>query len=84
MLRVWEPPEPDGNYAIGIDPSGGGGGDANDHCIQVLRCYADRVVQVAEFQTNKPLTYQIAWVLAHLAGAYRDHLANLEVTGVGA
>jgi hypothetical protein len=23
-------------------------------------------------------------VLAHLAGAYRDHLANLEVTGVGA
>lgn len=30
------------------------------------------------------MTYQLAWVLAHLAGAYRDHMANLEVTGVGA
>jgi len=84
MLRVWEPPEPGGIYAIGCDPSGGGGGDANDHAIQVLRCYADRVVQVAEFQSNKPTTYQIAWVLAHLCGAYKDHTANLEVTGVGA
>jgi hypothetical protein len=84
MLRVYEPPESDGVYTIGVDPSGGGGGDANDHAIQVLRNYADRVVQVAEFRTNRPLTYQLAWVLAHMAGAYRDHLANLEVTGVGA
>lgn len=83
-LRVWEPPEPGGVYVIGIDPSGGGGGESNDHAIEVLRCYADRVVQCAEFQSNKPFTYQLAWVLAHLAGAYRDHLANLEVTGVGA
>lgn len=83
-LRVWEPPEPKGMYVIGIDPSGGGGGEANDHAIEVLRCYADRVVQVAEFQSNRPLTYQLAWVLAHLAGAYKDHLANLEVTGIGA
>jgi hypothetical protein len=30
------------------------------------------------------LTYQLAWVLAHLAGAYRDHIANLEVSGIGA
>jgi hypothetical protein len=84
MLKVWEPPEPGGVYAIGVDPSGGGGGDANDHAIEVIRCYADRAVQVAEFRTNHPLTYQLAWVLAHLAGAYRDHVANLEVTGVGA
>lgn len=83
-LKVWEPPQPGGVYTIGIDPSGGGGGDANDHAIEVLRNYADRVVQVAEFQSNKPLTYQLAWVLAHLCGAYRDHMANLEVTGVGA
>lgn len=75
---------PAGVYTIGIDPSGGGGGDSDDHAIEVLRCYADRVVQVAEFRSNKPLTYQIAWVLAHLAGAYRDHIANLEITGVGA
>lgn len=84
MLRVWEPPEPGGVYVVGVDPSGGGGGDANDHAIQVLRCYADIAVQVAEFQSNKPLTYQLAWVLAHLCGAYKDHMCNLEVTGVGA
>lgn len=84
MLKVWEPPEPEGLYVIGVDPSGGGGGESDDHAIQVLRCYSDRVVQVAEFKSNRPLTYQLAWVLAHLAGAYRDHLANLEVTGVGA
>ncbi|HEY2245674.1 MAG TPA: hypothetical protein VGH47_15900 [Xanthobacteraceae bacterium] len=83
-LRVWEPPVPGGVYTIGIDPSGGGGGESDDHAIQVLRCYANRVVQVCEFQSNKPLTYQLAWVLAHLAGAYRDHMANLEITGIGA
>jgi hypothetical protein len=84
MLKIWEPPEDKAIYVIGIDPSGGGGGDSDDHAIEVLRCYADRVVQVAEFQSNRPLTYQLAWVLAHLAGSYRDHIANLEVTGVGA
>lgn len=84
MLKVWEHPEQGGIYVIGVDPSGGGGGESDDHAIEVLRCYSDRIVQVAEFKSNRPLTYQLAWVLAHLAGAYRDHLANLEVTGVGA
>src|SRR4029077_12316118 len=83
-LKVWESPAPNAIYAIGVDPSGGGGGESDDHAIEVLRCYADKVVQIAEFQSNKPLTYQLAWVLAHLAGAYKDHIANLEVTGVGA
>jgi hypothetical protein len=83
-LRVWEPPVPEGVYVVGIDPAGGGGGDANDHAVEVFRCYADRLIQVAEFQSNRPLTYQLAWVLAHLCGAYRNHTANLEVTGVGA
>jgi hypothetical protein len=84
MLRVWEPPEDRGIYVVGVDPAGGGGGDANDHAIQVLRCYADRCVQVAEFQTNQPLTYQLAWVMCHLCGAYKDHICNLEVSGIGA
>lgn len=84
QLRVWEAPERDGIYVIGCDPSGGGGGDSDDHAIEVWRCYSDMLVQVAEFQANKPTTYQLAWVLAHLCGAYRDHIANLEVTGVGA
>jgi hypothetical protein len=83
-LKVWEPPVPEGIYTVGVDPAGGGGGDGDDHAVEVLRCYADRVVQVAEFSSNHPLTYQLAWVLAHLCGAYRNHICNLEVTGVGA
>jgi hypothetical protein len=83
QLKIWEPPEPDGHYAIGVDPSGGGGGDANDHAIEILRCYADRCIQVAEFRTNAPSTYQLAWVLCHLCGAYKTHICNLEITGVG-
>jgi hypothetical protein len=83
-LKVWEPPEQGATYVMGVDPSGGGGGDSDDHAIEVLRCYADRIVQVAEYQSNKPLTYQIAWVLAHLSGAYDKPICNLEVTGVGA
>jgi hypothetical protein len=83
MLRVYEAPDPNGVYAVGCDPSGGGGDTADDHAVQVLRCYADRVVQVAEFQSNRPLTYQFAWVLAHLCGAYKQHICNLEVTGIG-
>lgn len=83
-LKVWEMPDPRGEYVIGVDPSGGGGDDADDHAIQVLRCYANRIVQVAEYASNKPFTYQLAWVLAHLAGAYQDHICNLEVTGIGA
>lgn len=83
-LRVWEPPQPGGVYVIGVDPSGGGGGEADDHAIEVFRCYADRLVQVAEYQSNYPLTYQLAWVMCHLAGCYRDHVCNLEVTGIGA
>lgn len=83
-LKVWEPPQPDGIYVVGCDPSGGGGEDANDHAIEVWRCYADRLVQCAEYCSNKPYTYQLAWVLAHLCGAYKDHICNLEITGIGA
>ena len=83
QLRVWEPPEPGGIYVVGCDPSGGGGGESDDHAIEVLRCYSDRIIQVAEFQTNRPSTFQLAWVLAHLCGAYGDHVCNLEVTGIG-
>lgn len=83
-LKVWEPPVENGVYAIGIDPSGGGGGESDDHAIEVFRCYADCIVQVAEYRCNSPLTAQLAWVLAHLAGAYKNHVANLEVTGIGA
>jgi hypothetical protein len=49
----------------------------------VWRCYSDRIVQVAEYATSEPETYQAAWVMAHLAGLYRDCMVNLEINGAG-
>jgi hypothetical protein len=45
--------------------------------------YADGLDQVAEFATSELNTYQFAWVIAHLAGAYKNSTLNLEVNGPG-
>jgi hypothetical protein len=45
--------------------------------------YADGLEQVASFATSELNTYQFAWILAHLAGAYKNSTLNLEVNGPG-
>lgn len=82
-LRIYEGPVKNARYAIGVDVAFGRS-DTNDrHSIQIFRCFADRLVQVAEWTTSIPETRQVAWVLAHLAGSYRDCMINLEVSGPG-
>lgn len=83
-LRVWEEPHPNGIYAIGMDPAYGRSDHKDRHSIEVWRCYADCVRQVAEYATDIPETYQAAWVLCHLAGTYKDCMINLEINGPGA
>jgi hypothetical protein len=82
-LRMWEDPQPNGVYCIGCDPGFGRADKEGDHCIEVYRCYADRADQVAEYWTDEPETFQVAWVLAHLAGSYRNVWINVEVNGPG-
>jgi len=82
-LRIWEQPRPDGVYVMGVDPAYGRSDDAAEHAISVYRCYADRLVQVAEYGSPTPDTYQCAWVMSHLAGVYQNVWINLEVTGPG-
>ena len=82
-LRVWEEPVPHGVYVMGVDPAYGRSDDAAEHAISVWRCYADKLVQVAEYGTPIPETFQCCWVMAHLAGAYQNIWINLEVTGPG-
>jgi hypothetical protein len=53
------------------------------NCVSVWRCFADKLVQVAEYATDVDLTMHAAWVLAHLAGNYEDCIINLEITGPG-
>lgn len=83
-LRVWENPHPQGAYVMGVDPAYGRDDDKDRSVISVWRCYADRLVQVAEYATPWPETRQVAWVMAHLAGCYRNVVINLEITGPGA
>ena len=82
-LRVWEEPHPNGIYVMGVDPAYGRNDYKDRHAIQVYRCYADKLVQVAEYATDAPETYQVTWVMAHLAGAYKNVWINLEVSGPG-
>lgn len=80
-LRVWQEPVKGAQYVIGVDPAFGRNDWKDRHCCSVWRCYADRLVQVAEYADNNVETRQCAWVLAHLAGAYRDCIVNVELTG---
>jgi hypothetical protein len=82
-LKVWEEPIDTGYYVIGADPAYGSSDWADRFCIQVFRCYADGMEQVAEFASPEMNTYQFAWVIAHLAGAYKNSTLNLEVNGPG-
>ena len=82
-LKVWEEPIDSAYYVIGADPAYGSSDWADRFCIQVFRCYADGLDQVAEFATSELNTYQFAWVIAHLAGAYKNSTLNLEVNGPG-
>jgi hypothetical protein len=82
-LRVWEEPIDTAFYVIGADPAYGSSDWADRFCVQVYRAYADGLEQVAEFATHEMNTYQFAWVIAHLAGAYKNSTLNLEVNGPG-
>jgi len=82
-LKIWEEPVDTAYYVIGADPAYGSSDWADRFCIQVYRCYADGLDQVAEFATSELNTYQFAWVIAHLAGAYKNSTLNLEVNGPG-
>lgn len=69
-MKVWEEPDPDGVYAVAIDPAYGMNEKNDRSAIQVLRCYADGVDQVAEYAWPLVTTYQLAWVIAAIMGWY--------------
>jgi hypothetical protein len=82
-LLVWQEPIDTAYYVIGADPAYGSSDWADRFCISVWRCYADGLEQVAEFASAEMNTYQFAWAICHLAGAYKNSTLNLEVNGPG-
>ncbi len=69
-LKVWEEPQPEGVYVFGVDPAYGENENNCNSAIQILRCYADGVDQVAEYAWPLQTTRHLAWTLAALLGWY--------------
>lgn len=86
-LKVWEEPDPEGVYVLGCDPAYGENENNDRSSIQILRCYADGVDQVAEYASPLINTRQLAWVIASLLGWYGQQRAEiryiLELNGPG-
>lgn len=82
-LKVWEEPDIDGVYVVSADPAHGHDEKNDRSAIQVLRCYADKVEQVAEYAYSGIQTHQFAWVIASLMGWYKNTRLILEMNGPG-
>lgn len=82
-LKVWEHPQANSFYALGCDPAWGSSEWADRFCVQVFRCYADGMEQVAEFCTEHCNTDHYAWIMLYLAGYYSQAMINLEINGPG-
>ncbi len=87
-LKVWEAPKSEAVYVVGVDPAYGEN-ELNDRsAIQVLRCFADGVDQVAEYAYPLISTKHLAHVLAGIMAWYgNEPLAEvhyiLEINGPG-
>lgn len=80
-LREWEAPVDGAHYAIGGDMAFGRNDWQDRHAIEVWRCFADKLVQVAEYADYAVDTRQAAWVLAYLAGRYYPNMVNIDLAG---
>lgn len=80
-LRIWEAPVAEATYVIGNDPAFGHNDWSDRSVVTVWRCFADKMVQVAEYADDKVETHQTAWVLAYLAAIYKNCIVNIELTG---
>ena len=83
QFRVWQPPVPNGKYVIGSDPAYGRNSHKDRHALSVWRCFADKLVQVAEFASADIEVKHFAWIMAFVAGAYSDCIVNYELGGPG-
>ncbi len=88
-LRVWEEPQDrDAVYIISADPAFGMNENNDRSAIQVLRCFADGLDQVAEYAWPLISTRQFAWVILAMCGWYagsnNDVYLMVELNGPGA
>lgn len=87
-LKVWEDPMPESTYVVSTDPAFGRDEENDNSAIQVVRCFADGVDQVAEYATATIEPHQLAWLILTLLGWYgsppRNQVLNIcELNGPG-
>lgn len=86
-LKVWEEPESDASYVLGVDPAYGENEKNCRSSIEIFRCYADGLDQVAEYAWPLINTRQFAWAIASLLGWYGSKGSEvryiLELNGPG-
>ena len=68
-------------YVIGCDPAGWMGGD--QAAFQVLECWGDEWIQVAEFSSNTVIPVDFARKICEVATRYNDANVIVENNGVG-
>lgn len=69
-LRVWEEPQIEQTYIIGIDPAYGHSEKNDRSAIEVVKAYADGLDQVAEYISGSIQPDHLAWVVWALVGYY--------------
>jgi hypothetical protein len=75
-LMLWEEPASESMYVVAGDPAFGHD-ENNDHSsAEVLRCYADGIDQVAEYESGSVQPHQFAWLLWTLVGYYGSKSGN--------
>ena len=86
-LKVWEEPQPTAVYVVSADVAHGSNENNDRSAIQVCRCYADGLDQVAEYAWPLIGTRQFAWVILALAAWYAadttDVYLIIELNGPG-
>ena len=87
-LTLFEQPREGALYVAGADPAYGSSAKADRSCCSVWRVSGRGLVQAAEFLSPSPVSYEFAWVIAHLLGYFyttyeRPPVLTLEITGPG-
>jgi hypothetical protein len=87
-IKIWEEPLSDAVYVVSADPAFGHSPESNYSAVEVGRCYADQIEQVAEFTSTSTLTHQLAYLLWALVGWYgslpnANVLVIIEINGPG-
>lgn len=87
QLKVWEEPVEESVYVISADVAYGHSETNDRSAVQVLRCFADGIDQVAEYAWPLIDSRQFAWVIASLSGWYSGEKSEvyqiIEINGPG-